>query len=428
MKLSEKKLNTKSIIIITILLPILVMLVSSIAIYITAKSVQPGSVLDASLLSKEEYALPQENEEALAYLDEYIEKAVGSGILKYSGSTSVNIDKTVCENTHVAEIFSFAASSISGKMNEKYESKQIKYGEDATALKGLLPGSAPSDFTAEISGDDINLILNYGNVFSNMYFINDDKTAVRLFIKENEGVFSAINEKFIPTSVKFVLTADKKTEEIKSLSIVRSYDYSANIAFKNTLASIGTTSLEMSFTISDNYSFSFAGIKIQQEIMTFDKDGYDSLSVTPYTEENLGENEYSLEFVSSDDSVATVDENGQVTAVKESDKPVTITVKLEYLGREFTDSCLVYVVKKVETVKISETAKTLKEGEKFTLTGVVSPDDATIKDLGFLSSDESIVTVSDSGEVTAVAKGNAIVTVYSKQGYVASECAIIVTD
>ena len=47
MKLSEKKLNVKSILLITVILPVFVIVISSVAIYITAKSVQPGSTLDA---------------------------------------------------------------------------------------------------------------------------------------------------------------------------------------------------------------------------------------------------------------------------------------------------------------------------------------------------------------------------------------------
>ena len=52
---------------------------------------------------------------------------------------------------------------------------------------------------------------------------------------------------------------------------------------------------------------------------------------------------YSVRFISSDESIATVDEMGYVKGVKASEKPVTITVELEYLGEKFTDECTVYV-------------------------------------------------------------------------------------
>ena len=49
MKLSEKKLSLKAVIFLTVLIPIVVIAASSIAIIITAKSVQPQETADASL-------------------------------------------------------------------------------------------------------------------------------------------------------------------------------------------------------------------------------------------------------------------------------------------------------------------------------------------------------------------------------------------
>ena len=62
--------------------------------------------------------------------------------------------------------------------------------------------------------------------------------------------------------------------------------------------------------------------------------------------------------------MATVDENGQVTAVSESQNPAVITVTLNYLGKTFTDSCPVYVVTPVEKVTVSTTELSVKKGEK----------------------------------------------------------------
>lgn len=428
MKFSEKKLNVKSILIITVILPALVIAVSSVAIYITAKSVQPGSTLDMSLLEVKEEMLPETNEEALTALEGYIESAITSGKLKFSGATTVSIDEITCDKTEVKEILSFASSSIAGKMAERYETNTIKYGEDASSLRDILPGSVPSEFTAEISSGIVTLTLDYDSVFSNMYFISDDKTAVSLFIKENESVFSAINEKFVPLSVKYILTGEEMSGEIISLSVVRTYGYSSYISFVNTLLPIGTTPLGFIVTFTENYGFSFAGIEIEEDSVTFGKGDYDTLTVTPYVEENLSEDEYSLEFISSDDSVVSVDENGQITALKEHPKPVKITVKLQYLGKTFTDSCDVYVVTPVETVRISDTGLSMKTGEIYILEATVSPDDATIKTVDFISSDESVAKVNSSGEITAVGVGTATVYAYSLQGFVATECAVTVTQ
>ncbi|MBR3766789.1 MAG: Ig domain-containing protein [Clostridia bacterium] len=430
MKVTEKKLNIKSILLITVILPILVIIISSVAIYVTAKSVQPQDTLDISLLDdtpKKIEVLPETEEEALSLTNELINSAIESEILKYKGSTQVNIDTLECENKNVEKILSFMSSSFNSKFMSFYEDTEIKYGEDASSLLSVLTKSTPDEFSANTSDGTMVLTLTYNKVFDNMYFLGDDTASVNMFIKENENVFSAINQKLIPVKCEYTLEADEKTGEIISLSISRTYDFSANIAFKNTLAGIGTTPLNLQLSFSENYSFSYAGIEIEEDIMTLDKNGYDTLTVTPFVEEGLSSDEYSLSFTAFDEHL-TVDENGQIEAVKICDKPIAVKVTLEYLGKTFSDTCMVYVVNAVEKVKISETELSLKQGETHTLTAQISPDDATIKTVDFISSDESIVKVSHSGEITAVGEGTATVTVFSTQGYIASECTVTVTN
>lgn len=431
MKFTEKKLNIKSILLITIILPVMVILASSVAIYITAKSVQPQDTFDMSLLSDEKdivFSAPSDAKDASALFDKLITGAVNSSVLKYSGSVPVTIDKTECGNKNIQDILEFASSSFSSEFSAMYETHEIKYGEDASLLLSLLPGSVPSSFTAETSEDgSFTLTLNYTSVFNNMYFIGDDTAAVNTFITENTGVFSVINQKFIPEKCVYTLVCDSKTGEISSLDITRTYDFSANIAFQNTLSGIGSTYLNMKLTFKDNYVFSYAGIKIEEDIMTLDKNGYDTLTVTPYTEDGLKEDEFSLKFSSSDPSVAAVDENGQVEAVKESETPVEISVELNYLGKTFSDTCTVYVVKEVERISISETELSLQKGDTHTLSAEVKPDDATVKSVIFVSSDETVIKVDENGLITAINEGTATITAVTKQGALAAICTVTVT-
>lgn len=428
MKLSEKTLNVKSILLITIILPVVVIFASSIAIIITAKSVQPGSVFDISVLETDEYAVPETNEEALSQFTSLINDAVSSGIIRYSGKTEIEIRDIKCSNENAEKIFSFLSGKFSSHMKEGFEESSIKYGEDASALPEILPESTPDLYSCENENGKITLKLTYTKVFGNMYFSAKDKAAVSMLAKENESVFSSINEKLVPCDVVFTLTYDNKTKEISCLSVERAYTYSSNISFVNTLYKAGSASLSMTPVFTESYEISYAGIKIEEDIKTLTKNGYDTLTITPFTESNLSEDEYTLSFTSSDESVATVDENGQVSAVNESEKSVTVTVTLQYLGKTFTDSCKVYVVTPVEKMTVSDTAVTLKTGEKKEISGKVSPDDATIKTVLFHSSDEGVAKVSENGEITATGKGTAIITAYSEEGFIAAECTVTVTD
>ena len=82
----------------------------------------------------------------------------------------------------------------------------------------------------------------------------------------------------------------------------------------------------------------------------------------------------------------------------------------------------------VESVTLDKTELTLKVGDDdVTLTATVKPDEATNKELDWVSSDVSVATVSSLGEVHAVADGTATITAKAKDGSgVKATCTITV--
>ena len=84
------------------------------------------------------------------------------------------------------------------------------------------------------------------------------------------------------------------------------------------------------------------------------------------------------------------------------------------------------VKKEVTGVTLSETTKTIKIGEEFTLTATVAPADAADKTVMWTSDDSNVATV-DEGKVTAVATGTANITVTTKDGGKTATCAVTVS-
>ena len=123
---------------------------------------------------------------------------------------------------------------------------------------------------------------------------------------------------------------------------------------------------------------------------------------------------------SSDPSIATVNENGTVTAIAKGEAIITAEsadgVKAE---------CKVTVEKKVAAIELSESEKTVFVGDTFTITATVKPEDAFNRTVTWSSSDPSIATVNENGTVTAIAKGEAIITAESADG-VTAECKVTV--
>lgn len=124
----------------------------------------------------------------------------------------------------------------------------------------------------------------------------------------------------------------------------------------------------------------------------------------------------------SDASIATVDSNGKVTAVKEGS--VTITAKAE--GKEAT--CKVTIaaatIVPVSSITLDKTSIEIKEGKSAVLTVTVGPENATNKTVTWKSSDESIATVDANGMVSAIKTG--VATVSAQAGSLTATCTVVV--
>ena len=70
----------------------------------------------------------------------------------------------------------------------------------------------------------------------------------------------------------------------------------------------------------------------------------------------------------------------------------------------------------VTDIKINENVTSMKEGESKKLTATITPNDATDKNITWKSSDESIATVSTTGEVVAKKYGTVDITATSSNG------------
>lgn len=188
--------------------------------------------------------------------------------------------------------------------------------------------------------------------------------------------------------------------------------------------------------------------------------------------------EVKLAYESSDENVATVDENGVVTAVADGEcviityviadipataesaeaKPVVDEVASSEAEvadsaadsegpddaassepKDTTDSSFgvvpdslsaetkVTVTTNVEQIVLNKTEGVLTVGNSVTVTATVTPDNATNTTVNWTSSDEKVATVDSNGKVTAVAAGNATITATSESdGDVSADYALTV--
>ena len=114
-----------------------------------------------------------------------------------------------------------------------------------------------------------------------------------------------------------------------------------------------------------------------------------------------------LTWTSSDETVATVDETGLVTAVGAGEADVTVSVA----DANISSTTHIKVVILPTGVEAPETLSLELNGEATKALGAkMTPEDATDVKLAYLSSDESVATVDESGNVTAVGVGECTIT------------------
>lgn len=148
-----------------------------------------------------------------------------------------------------------------------------------------------------------------------------------------------------------------------------------------------------------------------------------------------------LVYESSDESVATVDEAGNVTAVGVGECTIVTTIAADTPATaedgELDSGMLiapenarvetkVTVVKKPEAITLDSAEGVLSVGSSHTIRATVTPSDATDQALTWSSSNEAVATVSETGKVTAKAEGSATITVCTSGGDVSASYALTV--
>ncbi|MBP3937796.1 MAG: Ig-like domain-containing protein [Clostridia bacterium] len=114
-----------------------------------------------------------------------------------------------------------------------------------------------------------------------------------------------------------------------------------------------------------------------------------------------------VEWLSSDDSVATVDKNGLVKTFK----PGKVTVTASSADApEIQKSVLITVAPLISSVKAEKTAITLAQGSQYNQKLTFTPADVANKTMSWTSSDKSIATVDENGTIKALKIGTATIT------------------
>ncbi len=280
------------------------------------------------------------------------------------------------------------------------EPQQLRYRDSYTIDFAVKEGSATFE-------DDFN------------YRTADELKAV--VAEGNNGYYDVKDVSVVYNSPRIRAVVDRINNRISTLDFITDVEAKVSVVFTGQYAELGERTFTIDYVDHVRYSFSWVAIVFEQHAVTFEPDSTNDLLAKLYCD---NPEKQTHRLISSDPSIATIDEKNNYVKTHKIPGTVIITAEFEYLGETYTDECVVTVGYAVEGVDITKRSLKLSVGDTFEQTVKVSPKKASVKTAHWFSEDETVATVSDDGVINAVGKGNTVVYCLTDDGYYKASCKV----
>ena len=334
---------------------------------------------------------------------------INRGAFENSGMETITMPSKLTE----IKARAFKGSSLK---NIKFSWQETIIGDEAFAncdyLEKIQIPDSVTDFGVKVFQDsdmltDVKLGTGIKEVPSNTFEHCDKLTKIiipRNVIKIGDNAFAncvALTDIIIPKATKEISeNAFSYPEKITITGIAGSY--AETFAKDHDIKFTGRTVKATKATLSDTN-------------VTLKKNDKKQLSINVTPEDFTDD----VNWKSSNTDVATVDENGLITAKAGGTAIIKVTVG------ELSLSCEVTVEQPIEKIWLNEYSLKLDGDGQYQLTAEVGPDNANNKEVTWTSSDTKIATVDQKGMVKAVSKGTATITATAKDGSNVSRSCIV---
>lgn len=197
--------------------------------------------------------------------------------------------------------------------------------------------------------------------------------------------------------------------------------YTFTASAKDAAGALSTAVMNVTFTVDENGSMNSSvnsavrpeEVKVQEiklpvsaQTMRVGDTFALSATITPDDAKNK-----EVSYTSTDSGVATVDEKGLITAVAAGSCKVICAARD---GSGVTSECQVIVIQSVTGITLTPTSLTIPVGGTHKLTAAVTPDNASNKEVTFISGNKAVAVVANDGTVTGVDMGVVTISVASK--------------
>ena len=352
--------------------------------------------------------------------------ADGTAVVLKNGVATITVTTVDGEKTASAKIL--ASPLLVSSLSLDVTSLTLAAGEEGKLVATVAPENATNK---ELSWKSLSTSVATVDAEGNVKAVKPGTAKIR--VSTTDGSKLNAECEVTVTKAKVAVTGVSLDNTLLLISVGESRKLSA------TVKPSGATNKEVSWASSNesvatvDSNGNVKGLKEGSATITVTtKDGSKTATckVTvskPVSTSPSNASDKSVSWKSSDTSVATVDGSGNVKAVKAGTATITVTTK----DGSKTATCKVTVSKPVSTiavtgVSLNKTSLSLTVGESQSLSATVSPSNASDKSVSWKSSNTSVATVDGSGNVKAVKAGTAKVTVTTKDGSKTATCNVTV--
>lgn len=410
-----------------VLCPILVITLCSVAIVITVENLVEGEKHEVTETESIITSFETQRNEATQIAVNLLSETEKRNDAKVNFYTDLNItDITADVSDAQLGFLNYILPKSLENVKCQYDKQGIKFGEEVQLDIADFANDI-IEFTPELSEDETlatyTFKINPQSPFAENYQNTFSETAE--YVKSNSTKDCVIKDIVGDiTEILFIVQFNSRGE-ITKIQVKQVYDVLVSVEFVNSLKDLSSQEIGFTYEVCENADISYVNINIKDYTVSIKEDEKYSLSLSSNIED-ASPDEFELKFESSNKEIVSVNNEGKLIGLKESNEEVEIKVSLYYLGKVYTDTCRVRVGVPVNRVSTHPRKVTLAPMESTTLDAVIKPKDATNKGVIWFSENENICTVDSQGTITALSKGETRVVVVTNDGNYTYACLVTV--
>ena len=340
--------------------------------------------------------------------------AIGGGETEIK-ATTVNGLEAICKVKVEVPLTSISIKTETSIQFGQTEKLEVTYNPVDTTADKTIAWESADEAIAKVSTDGTIEGVGVGETTITATASNGQKVTCKVTVLPVELNSISITEQNIilnkgENETLTVTYNPENTTEDKTVTWESSNEDAVTVSEDGVITAVGAGNATITAKVGDKTATTQVEVKVPLESIRLNETekqlnkGDDlQLSVTYNPEDTTADK--TVTWTSTDDTVATVDENGKVTALKAG----TTYIKAKVEDKEV--SCKIDVVVQLTGINLNKDVAEIVKGQTEKLTVTLVPEDTTYTGkVEWTSSDDTIATVDENGNVKGIKEGTVTIT------------------